>query len=695
MLHTETAKSPSPLDWNLAATVMIVCALAIGGLWLRLSILGERPLARDEYYFVRSVQNVIEYGVPRFASGGYYFRGLLLQYLTAGSIALFGDGHFAYRLPTALFGAGTLVMAYFLGRQFLNRSLSVTLVAMLAFSSWEIELSGFARMYAAFQFAAVGFFWSLYRYAFNGDCRMRYLTVAFALFAILTSEIGVFVALLLFLPLAAGLERGWRATLSQQSIYIALSAAVLGLGLLQALYPFRWVDVSDPLPQDFVQAAGRDLHGLSFGTRWLGEAGFTAIAVLAAALAILGCGYHALRNRKTAGSGFRTPDPGQAHGARSPVEEQILIGLAALALFGAAAHQLAICALILLLVALREVKLLLRKPGVFFLGSCVLIGGFWFALLLADPEWVGAFGPAASPKTYFKAVRLTFFAIPDLYFPVILPWIETLPILAGLLAAAIAWQVVRIRRAPLAAIAAHPVLPIVICVIAFGLRPPLYSETRYSFFLYPLALGIGLLSAGQAMERLAGRFNGHAGVLKASTVGLCLMAFLLSEDYNFTHLRQPNSQAIAYRTGEYQRFERHWYPRWDFLRPAELVNASAPAGSRIIVSLHVNTVAAYLKSEFAMYWPRESSTFPIVSREGGTREMWSGRRLLSTIEEVADYTRGSERVWLVVKGKSIGHRLDPEAVWPGRVKDVQVYGPGRDGRIEVWRIDLKQADGSA
>lgn len=37
--------------------------------------------------------------------------------------------------------------------------------------------------------------------------------------------------------------------------------------------------------------------------------------------------------------------------------------------------------------------------------------------------------------------------------------------------------------------------------------------------------------------------------------------------------------------------------------------------------------------------------------------------------------------------------LDPEGVWPGKVKNVEIYKPGRDKRIEVWKISLERDEG--
>ena len=142
----------------------------------------------------------------------------------------------------ALFGAGTLAVAYLLGRRFFSRSWSLVLVAILTFSCWQIEFAKFARMYAGLQFAAVCFFWSLYRYSFDGASAKRYIAVGFAALAILTSELGVFVAVLLFLPPAAWLQAGLRRTLSKQWGYLLISAAltVIGDAAIEPLIAFLY-----------------------------------------------------------------------------------------------------------------------------------------------------------------------------------------------------------------------------------------------------------------------------------------------------------------------------------------------------------------------------------------------------------------------------------------------------------------------
>ena len=119
------------------------------GIFGRFSGLGDFPLAVDEYYFAQSVRLIVEHGVPLFPTGGYYTSGLLVQYLTAPLVMMFGDTEFAYRLPSALFSLGTVALAYVYVRSVLGKRGALGLAAILLVSSWEIEFARFARMYSA------------------------------------------------------------------------------------------------------------------------------------------------------------------------------------------------------------------------------------------------------------------------------------------------------------------------------------------------------------------------------------------------------------------------------------------------------------------------------------------------------------------------------------------------------------------
>jgi hypothetical protein len=48
-------------DLSIKVTAVLLGGLTVMGLWTRMAGLGERRLALDEYYFVKSVENIVEY----------------------------------------------------------------------------------------------------------------------------------------------------------------------------------------------------------------------------------------------------------------------------------------------------------------------------------------------------------------------------------------------------------------------------------------------------------------------------------------------------------------------------------------------------------------------------------------------------------------------------------------------------------
>ena len=115
-MRTASFVRARPILALLLAAVMIGAVLA--GLFARWHDLALRPLAVDEYYTVRSVEFVLERGVPEFPSGGLYTRGLPLQYLLAASTKIFGQNVFAYRLPGLVFSLISVALAYWYARRF-------------------------------------------------------------------------------------------------------------------------------------------------------------------------------------------------------------------------------------------------------------------------------------------------------------------------------------------------------------------------------------------------------------------------------------------------------------------------------------------------------------------------------------------------------------------------------------------------
>src|ERR1700733_4537770 len=148
MANSSTIGRPSR---SLIALAAFAAACVACGVFARFVGLGKWPLAIDEYYFARSVQNVLHFGIPEFPCGGLYVRGVLLQYGSALLQWVGLSAELAPRLIAAVCSLIALPAVFKIGRRMGGRDVGLIAVAVLALSVWEIEIGRFGRMYAPFQ----------------------------------------------------------------------------------------------------------------------------------------------------------------------------------------------------------------------------------------------------------------------------------------------------------------------------------------------------------------------------------------------------------------------------------------------------------------------------------------------------------------------------------------------------------------
>jgi len=113
----------------------MLLAASLVGVVVRFYGLGERQLSTLEFYFVTSVQSILETALPRLPGGGYYHPGLAAQYVVAASAFLFGDNGLAYRLPGVVFSLGTVALVYVFARPRVGHILASSVCAVLLLSS--------------------------------------------------------------------------------------------------------------------------------------------------------------------------------------------------------------------------------------------------------------------------------------------------------------------------------------------------------------------------------------------------------------------------------------------------------------------------------------------------------------------------------------------------------------------------------
>ncbi len=133
--------------------------LILAGAFFRLYHLGSQSYWMDEGYTVNAVDSEIRNGTAHFASildsGKTYFCPLYCA-PTAGMVSVFGHDTSSYRILSAVFGIGFIVLVYFLTQIFFqNLAVSVLASFFASFSYWQIAWSRQARWYTELEV----FFW--------------------------------------------------------------------------------------------------------------------------------------------------------------------------------------------------------------------------------------------------------------------------------------------------------------------------------------------------------------------------------------------------------------------------------------------------------------------------------------------------------------------------------------------------------
>jgi len=122
------------------------------GLALRLAFLGHRSLYLDEAWSFTAAS----LGPAELLSAvAHQDAHPPLYYMVLSAFLILGNGEFAIRLPSAIFGTLTIPLAYWLGRRFLGERAGLLAAFLLAISPMHVRYSQEARMYALLAFLAL------------------------------------------------------------------------------------------------------------------------------------------------------------------------------------------------------------------------------------------------------------------------------------------------------------------------------------------------------------------------------------------------------------------------------------------------------------------------------------------------------------------------------------------------------------
>ena len=661
----------SPLSMLYIA--LLAAALAVG-LFARLHHLGHRQLAVDEYYFIHSIDLIVETGVPALPGGGYYMRGIIPQYITAAFVRTFGKTGFAYRFPAVLFGLLSIGLAFLYARRFIEPRLAGLLALLLLLSSWQVEFSRFARMYTAFQCVSLLFLLAVDSAFFRGNWRWRYLPHGIAVVGLLTHQLGMLLLPLLFLPFIVAQERFPTWWHGFQYAVVSLITTTLCLAFKQI--DWRHVGVIDAWPEHYVglSASRLRLPAFPFWTVSPTPLENLVFVLSVCALTVLVLWSLSQWARKSGREGIADAD----------------IVLAML-LVCTALHAFVLSAACLLLLVFRyEMHRwpVWPKRVRWLLALTVIAGATWVGYAGLTQTWMAHADVAG--RGLLGAWRQTFFGWPDLYSGLIRLWIREFPWLSLVAASACAYQLLSALRLSMPLLLRRPAVMVLYFVLCLAVLNTLYPSTRYAFFFYPLVLLVLLQSLPNAWAALSLSRTRYGQVLNTwAPVGLGVVIFMMTSDWNPVHLIQVTAPDVNFRVGRFSAFADTWYPRSDFASPAQFLNAHADAavGAPVVV-LGQPPVSEHLRREHAVYYPQHDPRFFNVSRERGQRDLWSGQQLLSTPEGLRHYTRNRHTVWLVRSVAARQHPFRIADVWPRRLRHWEQAFVSEDARLEVIRVTL-------
>jgi hypothetical protein len=323
----------------------------------------------------------------------------------------------------------------------------------------------------------------------------------------------------------------------------------------------------------------------------------------------------------------------------------------------------------------------------------LLIATGWLTYAITWREWVA--GVDGGGFYLVWALRRAFFGWPDLYHPFYFPWSQELPVLGLGVLGALTYQIATKLKNSLPLMLSNPTCIVVYIVFCAGVLRSHFSSTRYTFFIYPVLLYVVALSLKEVTERVACRVGASLSQSVSIIAAVAYIAFFtVSEDFNPRHIVNIATAEVGFRMAAYERFGRTWYARPDYETPATFLNGLVTPvdGATRLVVVESPPVSYYLKREHAVYYERRGLQFANLSRQRGTVDLMSNNRLLSTMEELQEYTAGARTVWLIRRsGPEAQQPFALQKVWHGRLQDVSRVFLSSDRRIEVLQLQLTAA----
>lgn len=648
-VSTSNGKSPG------YAGYLALAAIAFGaGAVFRFWDIGGAPLAVDEYFFGTSILNIVERGLPEFACGGFYTRGVLIQYLSLPILSLGASLEFAARFWPAVASLLSIAAVWRIARLAGGVKAAAIAAILVSLSVWEVEFSRFGRMYSPFQAVFLWYVYLQLLHLIRGSNKARWSYLALSAVSIFVYAGASFLLVFNFLALVWAGKR-WSAG------HLIVAAVLLVFGVGFYANDFRHFGV----PPEAAPPTAQAESGLSLPVN------IPVLPDLTLPIVVLGLffiGYMLLRYR----SKSRISHPSFIYWA-------LAIACACFGLFGFGFGLIAAGLLLRLPPPLAESGP--HGTGIRALLIPIVALAVWLGVLTAlfglrdESLWAGVKDALNYAINY-----------PDLYRFVVRPWFQAIPVTTVILTLMCASQVwvllVREQHRQSEELAAQRFIAaaLVLLVMLSALFKQPYTITRYTYFLYPLIL---VLASTSILYWAALLFKSPRMRSVGAMIPVVLL-FAVAEDFQLGHLIRINEPEIRYRTAYNDVLAVHYYHRWDFRAAASFVNERLNPSDAVIV--FEQPLPHYLHRTSGIFIRKGTDKHSLISGCGGERDLWSNAPLLDTESEVhrlMAQTNGS--VWLIMRTAAYRWR-DPLEISLPQQYGLEPEYITQDAHLAVYRL---------
>ncbi len=638
--------------------VVISLSVLIGTI-IRFKGLGTWSLALDEYYIIKSSEYILEHGLPQFPNGGYYIRGILLQYMIAPLLSLGVKAELAGRIYTVIASLITIPALYLIAKRVGNQLIATLVVVIFSLSIWEIEFARFARMYTPFQAIFTWYiYFALKDYLDQSFKNYKWLLLLSAI-SFLLYEGSIFLAVFNFVPFV--LNRKIKIGYIFGALVTFFGSAFFNL------FDFRNLNSNPILPPEYFNSIKSGLASSPIKIpKVLMLFAFDGLMSSLLTLTLISINMFLF---------YKLLSELKKKNFWSIVSISVLIILALLNQFGLFLLIFFILVFWNLIDITSSRKKVILLLGIIFMMNLI----YWLGFGLLSSNWYSLFDDFSSYSTLGISKRLLvgFLNYPDNYYT-LFNYFKTLPFLTifSVVFSLLLFLYLIIWRSNDRGI--KFLIGALIFVSLLATIPTLlYQETRYTFFAVPLLIIVVNYSLFVLIKLMLKNRN---LIIIFSFAFISFSAFIYSNDFNLYHLTNIDADDINYRMIYNNSIKKHLYRRWDIETPVNYVKDNMAEDDIIIIN--ENSQEYYLPKVDYYSFDFRHQAFIALSVEGGTKERWSNTKLLNNNKDLINLieTRKST-IWFLVFPEFYLREIDFYNKYEG-----YLVSQGVDKMVNVYRF---------